>query len=259
MYEQKGADSMSDNIRNNEDLLKRIAKLEDEVKKLRRQNRELKHLNTNLSEAQRLTQDKEITWIYALEGNRDGVWDWNAVTDEVFFSKRWKEMLGYEEDEVANHLSEWEKRLHPDDRDAVYADLNRLLHGETPFYHNEHRLRCKDGSYRWILDRGKIVSWTEDNKPLKVVGTHTDITQRKEIEIENQKLLRELKDALNEVKTLSRLLPICAKCKRIRDDKGYWNQIESYIRDHSDVQFTHGICPECSRELYPELFDNNKK
>lgn len=67
----------------------------------------------------------------------------------------------------------------------------------------------------------------------------------------------ELKEALGKVKTLSGFLPICASCKKIRDDRGYWNQIESYIRDHSEAEFSHGICPGCARDLYPELFDEN--
>ena len=67
-----------------------------------------------------------------------------------------------------------------------------------------------------------------------------------------------LKEALSEVKTLSGFLPICASCKNIRDDKGYWNQIETYIREHSEAEFSHGICPECARKLYPEFVDKNE-
>jgi hypothetical protein len=70
-----------------------------------------------------------------------------------------------------------------------------------------------------------------------------------------EQLIFELQEALSKVKTLSGLLPICANCKKIRDDSGYWNRIESYIGEHADVQFTHGICPECARKLYPDLFD----
>ena len=69
----------------------------------------------------------------------------------------------------------------------------------------------------------------------------------------------EVKEALAEVKTLSGFLPICASCKNIRDDKGYWNQIEAYIRDHSDAEFSHGICPECAKKLYPEFYDELKQ
>jgi hypothetical protein len=72
---------------------------------------------------------------------------------------------------------------------------------------------------------------------------------------EKEGLIFDLQEALSKVKTLSGLLPICANCKKIRDDSGYWNRIESYIGEHADVQFTHGICPECARKLYPDLFD----
>jgi AmiR/NasT family two-component response regulator len=75
---------------------------------------------------------------------------------------------------------------------------------------------------------------------------------------EREKLILELQDALAKVKTLSGLFPICASCKKIRDDEGYWHQVEVYIRDHSEAKFTHGLCPECTRELYPELFEDDE-
>jgi len=82
-----------------------------------------------------------------------------------------------------------------------------------------------------------------------------DITERKRMEEEREKLIRELQDALANIKTLHGLLPICSYCKKIRDDKGYWNQIESYIQDHSGAEFTHGMCPECLKKHYPDLVD----
>jgi PAS domain S-box-containing protein len=82
-----------------------------------------------------------------------------------------------------------------------------------------------------------------------------DITERKRIEEEREKLIRELQDALANIKTLHGLLPICSYCKKIRDDKGYWNRIESYIQDHSGAEFTHGMCPECLKKLYPDFVD----
>ena len=81
-----------------------------------------------------------------------------------------------------------------------------------------------------------------------------DITDRKQAEEEREKLIRELQTALLKVRTLSGLVPICASCKKIRDDKGYWNQIEGYISEHSAAEFSHGICPECAKRLYPELY-----
>ena len=77
-----------------------------------------------------------------------------------------------------------------------------------------------------------------------------DITARRLLEEEREKLIENLQMATDEVKTLSGFLPICASCKKIRDDKGYWNQIESYIREHSDAEFSHSICPECAKTLY---------
>ena len=80
-----------------------------------------------------------------------------------------------------------------------------------------------------------------------------EIEERKQTQIEKDKLIIELQDALAEVKKLSGFLPICASCKKIRDDKGYWSQIEAYISEHSEAQFSHSICPECKKKLYPEL------
>jgi PAS domain S-box-containing protein len=82
-----------------------------------------------------------------------------------------------------------------------------------------------------------------------------DITERKRAEEERERLIGQLKEALAEVKTLSGLLPLCSSCKRIRDDKGYWQQIEAYIRDHSEAEFSHSVCPDCAKKLYPEVFD----
>jgi len=131
----------------------------------------------------------EERWKYALEGATDGVWDWNAVTNHVFYSQRWKKMLGFEEHEIGNTLHEWDKRVHPDDRAYVYAEINKHFEGKTALYVSEHRVQCKDGSYKWILDQGKVVSWTDDGKPLRVIGTHKDITERKRAQ---EDLLRSL-------------------------------------------------------------------
>jgi hypothetical protein len=86
-----------------------------------------------------------------------------------------------------------------------------------------------------------------------------DITQRRAAEIARENLIRELQQALENIKTLRGLLPICASCKRIRDDKGYWNKIEAYISQHTDVDFSHGLCPDCIRNLYPEYNDTDNK
>jgi PAS domain S-box-containing protein len=85
-----------------------------------------------------------------------------------------------------------------------------------------------------------------------IICTGTDITEKRNAEKEREALIEDLKNALSEVKKLSGLLPICASCKKIRDDKGYWSQVEVYICDHSDVEFSHSICPDCKATIYPE-------
>jgi PAS domain S-box-containing protein len=88
-----------------------------------------------------------------------------------------------------------------------------------------------------------------------VVESFLDITARKKAEEEQERLIGELQHALAEVRRLSGLLPICASCKKIRDDQGYWQQIEAYIQDHSEAEFSHSVCPECAKKLYPDLFE----
>ncbi|HQF08502.1 MAG TPA: PAS domain S-box protein [Spirochaetota bacterium] len=149
--------------------------------------------------AEAALRESEDRWHFALEGAGDGVWDWNASTDRVYFSHQWKAMLGYEDDEIGDTLSEWDCRVHPDDHDRVYAELNRHFEGKTEVYTSEHRIRCKNGEYKWILDRGKVIDRTPEGKPLRVIGTHTDISElKRNAEVlgkaitEKEALLREL-------------------------------------------------------------------
>lgn len=125
-------------------------------------------------------QDSEDRWKFAIEGSGDGLWDWNIVGGSAFFSRRWKEMLGFDEHEIGDGLEEWSQRVHPDDMPATLAILHDYLDGKTSHYLSEHRVKCKDGRWKWILDRGMIVSRNVDGKPLRMIGTHTDITREKE-------------------------------------------------------------------------------
>jgi len=107
------------------------------------------------------------------------------------------------------------------------------------------------GAQRHILWSGNAIL-DLDGQFEFVIVTGIDITALKDAEREKEKLILDLKTALANVKTLSGLLPMCASCRKIRDDHGYWQQVEEYIREHSDADFTHGICPECAKRLYPE-------
>ena len=129
-----------------------------------------------------LLQAAEERWRFAIDGSEIGLWDWNVPDNTVFFSTRWKTMLGHEESEVGNALSEWSSRVHPDDLPAVQADVQRLLSTPNATYNNEHRVRCKNGGYIWILDRGKVVERNERGEAVRVIGTHTDLSALKQRE-----------------------------------------------------------------------------
>ena len=129
-------------------------------------------------------QDNERRWRFAIEGSGDGLWDWNIPAGTVFFSKRWKEMIGYTTDEISDSLNEWEKRIHPDDKPTVMATVQSHLDGKTLNYSSEHRVQCKSGNWKWILDRGMVVERAADGKPLRMIGTQTDINEVKTLSVE---------------------------------------------------------------------------
>jgi PAS domain S-box-containing protein len=117
-----------------------------------------------------------------LEANEDGVWDWDVPSGEVYLSPRLVAMLGYGPDELPGHVSTWESLVHSDDRPWVMHVLHDHLDGHTPYYETEHRCRTGAGGWMWILDRGKVVERDGDGRPVRMVGTHTDITRRKDQE-----------------------------------------------------------------------------
>jgi PAS domain S-box-containing protein len=118
----------------------------------------------------------------ALEAGNLGFWDWDVPSGRVQFGGRWATMLGYDPGEIEPHVQAWERLVHPDDKAAVMATLADHLEGRTDFYECEHRIRHKDGSWRWILDRGRVVARAADGRPLRALGTHADVTARREAE-----------------------------------------------------------------------------
>lgn len=153
---------------------------------LNRLSNNSKEIESNLEKIKALkdtNDDLVLRYERAIEGSQEGLWDWNLLTNDVYFSKRWKSMLGYKDHELKNRLEEWDIRVHPDDKEKAIEDITANHNKETKYYENIHRLKHKDGSWVWILDRGKTYFDKEGN-PIRMIGFHSDITKLKNLESE---------------------------------------------------------------------------
>jgi PAS domain S-box-containing protein len=130
-------------------------------------------------EALRMAEER---WQLAVEGTNDAVWDWNVPTGVTYHDHRWPQMLGYEPGEITDTIESWNSLVHPDDLPGSQAAIEAHFSHRTPLYHHEYRMRTKPGDWKWILDRAKVVSWSADGQPLRMVGMHSDVTARKNLE-----------------------------------------------------------------------------
>lgn len=181
---------------------------------------------------------------------RIGSWFWDIVSRRMHWSDQMYDIYGI--DRKINPTVELiEKLIYPEDLLHYDRVIKDLLEGTSP----------RSIEYR-IIKPGGVISHVqalaetqhdENGNLLAIIGTVQDITERKKADELRERLIADYQKAANEIKTLSGLIPICASCKKIRDDKGYWEQIETYIMERSDAEFSHGLCPECSKKLYPDL------
>ena len=160
-------------------------------------------------------RESEERYALAARGANDGLWDWNIRKNTVYYSIRWKSMLGFEESMEWNSLQDWLQRIHPEDRDGVEAKLSTHVSGKSPQFECEYRIQHKDGSYRWMLNRGLAVR-DESGQASRMAGSQTDITDRKNAEA--QLLYDAFHDALtglpNRALFLDRLEHVIASAKR---------------------------------------------
>ena len=173
------------------------------------------------------------------------IWRANPGAECDYFNQRWLDFTGRTfEQELGNG---WAEGVHPDDLPRclkIYLDA----FAKRQIFEMEYRLRRHDGAYRWIFDRGVPFSH-EDGLFAGYIGSCIDVTEK----VEAQDALRLAQQA--EVNTLRGLLPICASCKSIRDDRGYWTEVEVFVGAHSEANFTHGLCPTCMVKFYPGYGD----
>jgi PAS domain S-box-containing protein len=170
----------------------------------------------------------------------------------VFVNGEVEQMFGYYKEELLGEyvevlLPERYRTVHPVLRKNFFKNPTRREMGAE---RNLWALR-KDGS-EFPVEVG--LGYVCSNEEIYVSAVLVNISRRKAVEEERKLLINELEEALKKVKQLRGMLPICASCKKIRDDNGYWNQLEVYIRDHSEAEFSHSLCPECVKTLYPDLF-----
>ncbi len=185
------------------------------------------------------------------------------VVDEqgrlAFMNPEAERLLGWSAQELAGTMLHGRIHHHSAEGDPLPAaecpSLRVLKTGERVGVDEDVFLR-KDGSplpvayiSAPIIESGKVVA--------AVIAFH-DITRRKQIEAERERLILDHMDALSKIKTLSGMLPICSSCKRIRDDEGYWTQIETYVNEHSEAEFSHGLCPECAQKMYPQYYKKDE-
>lgn len=160
------------NVKVNENNVQEISELAHEF------NVMLEALHESELSYERLTERLEL----AFEGSQDGLWDWDIKNNKLYFSTIWKKMLGYENDVLPNDFSVWKENVHPDDLPKAMEDIQNHLNGQTPLYQNIHRLKHKDGHWIWNLERGKAL-FDADRKAIRMVGTNTDISKDKELQL----------------------------------------------------------------------------
>lgn len=201
----------------------------------------------------------------ALKGTGVGTWDWGIQTDEIIYNERWAEIIGYTLEELSPINTDILKKFtHPDDLKKSNALIKKHFSGESDHYECEVRMKHKNGNWIWILDRGKVFEWNKDGKPIRMVGTHLDITAQKKIEEERERVINLLEGKIGNKDLPEGFIPMCAGCHKIRDENKQWHLPADYLSKHTNLVFTHGICPDCVKEYYGEdllkkiNYDKNK-
>lgn len=191
--------------------------------------------------------------------SKDGLWDWNPITNEVYFEKRWKTMLGYEEDEIKSTLDEWRSRVHPDDINQAFDDVNAHLEGKTSFYENIHRMKHKDDRWLWILDRGKAL-FDENNKAYRFIGFHRDITLQKEYELNLENLVQEKTlENLNQLNIMEEQSKMASMGEMIGAIAHQWRQPLNAIGisiQNLEYDYEDGVV---DKEFLDKFIEKNKK
>ncbi|MBB3259841.1 diguanylate cyclase (GGDEF)-like protein/PAS domain S-box-containing protein [Paraburkholderia bannensis] len=187
--------------------------------------RETSQTETDLHAELASLRERERLLALAIAGSGTGIWDRNVVTGEIRYSKGWKAMLGYAEDEITSRIEDSYLRLHPEDLAYVQATMQAHFEGKTDQYEVEHRIRCKDGSYKWICSRGKVTARDADGRALRMVGTSTDVTSMRE-------MAERLRESVNLITNLTNEVPgLVFQCRREPDGHTSFPYASAGIRE----------------------------
>ena len=175
----------------------------------------------------------------------------------IFCNTAFEEYTGLKKEDIVGRT---DHDINPKRIADPYCDMDKMLLESGDDQHYEIYFQNPDGNNHAVLFN-KACYTNVDGSVIGLVGVISDVTDRKAVEEEKKELIVRLSKALAEIKTLSGLLPVCSYCKKVRDDQGYWSRIENYVQEHSDAQFSHGICPDCMKKHYPEQYEkrNDKK
>lgn len=194
-----------------------------------------------------ILRDSEARWKFALEGAGDGVWDADLSNGTTLYSKRWKEMLGYRDDEIGTSPEEWSGRIHPDDLDHVMRANRACIDGGSDQFVAEFRMRTKDDRWVWVLDRGKVVDRSPDGRALRMIGTHTDISARKAAEARDAARVQ----VMMQIATGESLPPILGSIVRDLESRCDWRS-GILLVDPGGERLTVGAAPSL-----PERFSRD--
>ncbi|WP_286966467.1 sensor histidine kinase [Flavobacterium sp. UBA4854] len=145
---------------------------------------------TEIKDKEEKLRISEERFQFALDASTVGIWDWDMVTNSVFYSSLSLKILELESSDIFDDPERWDKIVHPDDLPKYYSDIHEHFDNKIPFYENYHRVMTSSGNYKWILDRGKVIKRDENGRPLRVIGTHTDVSAQKEKELELVKTMK---------------------------------------------------------------------
>lgn len=211
---------------------------------------------TDRKKAEAELMESEDKFRSLVETTSDWIWEVNENALYTYVSPKVKDILGYEPQEI---IGKTPFDLMPrEEAERVTPEFLSFVANLKPLSGIANINRHKDGKLV-VLETSGVPFFDGDGKYCGYRGIDRDITSRKKAEEERERLISELKEALANVKQLSAMLPICAYCKKIRDDKGYWSQVESYISNHTDTIFSHGICPECEVKAMKEVEELKKE